>query len=69
MVKGGCVFFAIERFCVIDFLTDKFFIFFGVHFLVKSKQFIEDVLLEGVLLVKGPVPGSKNTLVKLVKEA
>ena len=34
---------------------------------VKNVQVIDVIPSEGVVLVKGPVPGSKNTLVKLVK--
>lgn len=34
---------------------------------VKSVVIIDVLAAEGVLFVKGPVPGSKNTLVKLVK--
>lgn len=34
---------------------------------VKNVQVIDVIPNEGVVLVKGPVPGSKNTLVKLVK--
>ncbi len=35
---------------------------------VKSVKIVEVLAEEGLLLVKGPVPGSKNTLVKLMKE-
>jgi large subunit ribosomal protein L3 len=35
---------------------------------VKSVKVLEVLAEEGLLLVKGPVPGSKNTLVKLMKE-
>jgi large subunit ribosomal protein L3 len=35
---------------------------------VKSVKIIEVLAAEGILLVKGPVPGARNTLVKLVKE-
>lgn len=35
---------------------------------VKSVQVVDVRSEEGVILVKGPVPGSRNTLVKLVKE-
>lgn len=35
---------------------------------VRNVEVIEVNSAEGVVLVKGPVPGSKNTLVKLVKE-
>ena len=35
---------------------------------VKSVKVVEVLANEGLLLVKGPVPGSKNTLVKLMKE-
>lgn len=35
---------------------------------VKNVEIIDVLANEGVLFVKGPVPGSKNTLVKLVKE-
>jgi large subunit ribosomal protein L3 len=36
---------------------------------VKSVQIIEVNPQEGVVMVKGPVPGSRNSLVRLVKEA
>lgn len=35
---------------------------------VKSVKIVEVLAEEGLLLVKGPVPGSRNTLVKLMKE-
>lgn len=35
---------------------------------VKSVRIIDVLHDEGILLVKGPVPGARNTLVKLVKE-
>lgn len=35
---------------------------------VKNVEIVDVLADEGVLFVKGPVPGSKNTLVKLVKE-
>ncbi len=35
---------------------------------VRNVEVIEVNAADGVLLVKGPVPGSKNTLVRLVKE-
>lgn len=35
---------------------------------VRNVQIVEINSNDGVVLVKGPVPGSKNTLVKLVKE-
>ncbi len=35
---------------------------------VKSVKIVEVIADEGLLLVKGPVPGARNTLVKLVKE-
>ncbi len=35
---------------------------------VKSVKIVDVRAEEGVILVKGPVPGSRNTLVKLVKE-
>jgi large subunit ribosomal protein L3 len=35
---------------------------------VKNVRIVEILPEEGILLVKGPVPGSRNTLVKLVKE-
>lgn len=35
---------------------------------VKNVTVVDVLVSEGVLLVKGPVPGAKNTLVKLVKE-
>jgi large subunit ribosomal protein L3 len=35
---------------------------------VRNVQIVEINAQDGVVLVKGPVPGSKNTLVKLVKE-
>lgn len=35
---------------------------------VKSVKIVEVLASEGLVLVKGPVPGSKNTLVKLMKE-
>lgn len=35
---------------------------------VRNVEVVDVIAAEGVLLVKGPVPGSKNTLVKLVKE-
>jgi large subunit ribosomal protein L3 len=35
---------------------------------VKNVRVVEVLPEEGILLVKGPVPGSRNTLVKLVKE-
>ena len=34
---------------------------------VKNVEIVDVIASEGVVLVKGPVPGSKNTLVKLVK--
>jgi large subunit ribosomal protein L3 len=34
---------------------------------VKNVEVVDVIASEGVVLVKGPVPGSKNTLVKLVK--
>lgn len=34
---------------------------------VKNVVVVDVIASEGVVLVKGPVPGSKNTLVKLVK--
>lgn len=36
---------------------------------VKSVQIIDVLPQEGVLMVKGPVPGARNSLVRLVKEA
>ncbi len=35
---------------------------------VRNVQIVEINSAEGVVIVKGPVPGSKNTLVKLIKE-
>ena len=35
---------------------------------VKSVKIVDVLPAEGVVLVKGPVPGSRNTLVRLVKE-
>lgn len=35
---------------------------------VRNVEVVDVIAADGVLLVKGPVPGSKNTLVKLVKE-
>lgn len=35
---------------------------------VKNVEIVDVIPSEGVVLVKGPVPGSRNTLVKLVKE-
>lgn len=35
---------------------------------VRNVEVVDVIADEGVLLVKGPVPGSKNTLVRLVKE-
>lgn len=35
---------------------------------VKSVRVIDVLQEEGILLVKGPVPGARNTLVKIVKE-
>jgi large subunit ribosomal protein L3 len=35
---------------------------------VKSIKVVEVLSAEGILLVKGPVPGARNTLCKLVKE-
>lgn len=35
---------------------------------VKNVEIVEIVAAENVLMVKGPVPGARNTLVKLVKE-
>lgn len=35
---------------------------------IKSVRIIDVLKDEGILLVKGPVPGARNTLVKLVKE-
>ena len=35
---------------------------------VRNVEVIDVNAADGVLLVKGPVPGSKNTLVRLVKE-
>jgi large subunit ribosomal protein L3 len=35
---------------------------------VRNVKIIDVLPAEGILLVKGPVPGSRNTLVKLVKE-
>lgn len=35
---------------------------------VRNVQIVEINAADGVVLVKGPVPGHKNTLVKLVKE-
>jgi large subunit ribosomal protein L3 len=35
---------------------------------VKNVRIVEVLADEGILLVKGPVPGARNTLVKLVKE-
>lgn len=35
---------------------------------VKNVEVVDVLANEGVVFVKGPVPGSKNTLVKLVKE-
>ena len=35
---------------------------------VKSVRIVDVLPKEGILLVKGPVPGARNTLVKLVKE-
>ena len=35
---------------------------------VKNVVIVDVLADEGVVLVKGPVPGSRNTLVKLVKE-
>jgi large subunit ribosomal protein L3 len=35
---------------------------------VKSVRIIDVLQEEGILLVKGPVPGARNTLVKIVKE-
>ena len=36
---------------------------------VKSVQIVDVIPSENVLMVKGPVPGGRNSLVKLVKEA
>lgn len=35
---------------------------------VKNVEIVEVVASEGVVLVKGPVPGSRNSLVKLIRE-
>jgi large subunit ribosomal protein L3 len=35
---------------------------------VKSIKVVDVLSAEGILLVKGPVPGARNTLCKLVKE-
>lgn len=35
---------------------------------VRNVEVVDVIAADGVVLVKGPVPGSKNTLVKLVKE-
>lgn len=35
---------------------------------VKSVRVVDVIAEDGILLVKGPVPGARNTLVKLVKE-
>ena len=35
---------------------------------VRNVKIVDVLVAEGVILVKGPVPGSRNTLVKLVKE-
>ena len=35
---------------------------------VRNVRVVDVLAAEGVVLVKGPVPGSRNTLVKLVKE-
>lgn len=35
---------------------------------VKNIEIVDVIPSEGVVMVKGPVPGSRNTLVKLVKE-
>lgn len=35
---------------------------------VRNVQIVEINAADGVVIVKGPVPGSKNTLVKLIKE-
>jgi large subunit ribosomal protein L3 len=34
---------------------------------VKNVQVVEVMASEGVILVKGPIPGARNTLVKMVK--
>jgi large subunit ribosomal protein L3 len=35
---------------------------------VRNVRIVQVLADEGIILVKGPVPGSRNTLVKLVKE-
>jgi large subunit ribosomal protein L3 len=35
---------------------------------VRNVKIVDVLPSEGLLLVKGPVPGARNTLVKLVKE-
>jgi len=35
---------------------------------VRNVRVVDVLVAEGIVLVKGPVPGSRNTLVKLVKE-
>ncbi|MFN9065904.1 MAG: 50S ribosomal protein L3, partial [Bdellovibrionales bacterium] len=35
---------------------------------VKNIEIVEVIPAENVVIVKGPVPGARNTLVKLVKE-
>ena len=35
---------------------------------VRNVRIVDVLAAEGIIMVKGPVPGARNTLVKLVKE-